>query len=581
MKNRKLLALAVALLVAQLAARGAVAWRGGFYWDDLVLAGRAGASSPWSGDSLLRHHDGHFMPAAFLLAGATTKLAPLRWLPAFLELLALQALASLAVLRLLRLILGWRPLVLVLFAWYLFTPLTLPSFAWWSAALNALPLHAGLAWAAGEMILLVRVRPKQRLRHAAGALLAFAAALSFFEKALLIPFFATAVAALSLRVTGHRSPLRTTLRRSRALWLGYALVIAAWAALYLSAPLPKAGLPQPGIVLDALWRTNAQGLVPSAFGGPLLWTRPQPIAALAHPPDLFAAAAAMCALLLVGASLRRVAHAGRIWLMFLGYAAACETMMLLWRINLAPDGRLGLSLRYIADCAVALVAALALIARSARRWRRKRLALPASAVVCCASLVSTASFAQAWSDNPTDDYLDTVRRELASDQSTPLLDQAVPYNVLSWNSYPDNLMSHVFAPVRERPPFASSTPVLRFVDDRGHFLPGQLVYVRAIPQGPVPGCGYRVEPGEAAELPLSGPLLDWEWTAQLNYYASTGGTVAVQLPSGRAQRVPVAAGLHTVFVRLDGGGARLLLRPLSPGLWLCVGAGPVGAVWPK
>lgn len=148
-------------------------------------------------------------------------------------------------------------------------------------------------------------------------------------------------------------------------------------------------------------------------------------------------------------------------------------------------------------------------------------------------------------------------------------------------SYPDNLMSHVFAAVRERPPFATSTTVLHFVDDQGRFVPGQVSSVRTIQQGPVPGCGARVEPQTARALPLDGPLLDWQWTAQLNYFASVDGDVEVRLPTGAAQRVPVASGLHTVFVRLDGAGSAVIVRPITPGLSLCVGSGPVGAVWPR
>ncbi|MGL6236024.1 MAG: hypothetical protein ACRC20_11855 [Segniliparus sp.] len=583
MKRRNLLALAALLLAAQLAVRGQVAWRGGFYWDDLVLAGRSGMGPLWSGDFLLQHHDGHFMPAAFLVAGATTRLAPLRWGLPLAELLLLQALASLAVLRLLRLILGWRPMTLALFAWYVFTPLSLPSFAWWSAALNALPLHAGLAWAAGETLLLARMRTR-RAWHGASALLGFVLALLFFEKALVIPFAATAIAMLSLSVTGHRRPAQAVLWRARWLWPGYALVVAVWAALYFSAAPPRASLPSPQVALSALWRTNTQGLAPAVFGGPLFWSRQPPGSALAHPPAALAVAATAGAALFVARSWLRTPRAGRVWLMFLGYTAVCEATMLLWRTSLDPQIPLGLSLRYIADCAVALVAALALVVRAARRSRRVRGQRPAFALVagaCCASLVSTTTFAQAWADNPTQAYLDTARRELAQDRATPLLDQPVPYGVLSWLSYPDNLMSHVFAAVRERPPFASSTPVLRFLDDQGRLVPGKVDYSRAVEQGPAPGCGYRIDPGDDAQVPLNGSLLSWEWTAQLNYFASADGVVEVRLPTGHAQRVPVSGGLHTVFVRLDGGGRTIMLRPLDPGLSLCLGAGPIGTVWPK
>lgn len=582
MRRRTLLALAALLLAAQLAVRGWVGWRGGFYWDDLVLVGRAGVCPQWSADCLLRRHDGHFMPAAFLAARAATRIAPLHWAPALGELLVLQSLASLAVLRLLWLVLGRRPMTLALFAWYLSTPLTLPSFAWWSAGLNALPLHAGLAWASGETLLLARGR-NGRARHAVCALLSFAAALSFFEKALVIPFVSAAIAALSLQAGGRRSPLSTVLRRTRLLWPGYAVVVAAWAALYCSTAPPDAELPAPRIALEALWRTNGQGLLPAVFGGPLSWARQLPDSALAQPSAGLAAAAASVALLFVAISWSRTPRIRWAWLLLLGHTAICEAAMLLWRTSLDPGAPLGLTLRYTADCAVVLAAVLALLAAAGQprgpdgpRW-----AFVLVAGVCCAGLVSTATFAEVWADNPANAYLGTALRELAKDRATALLDQPVPYDVLSWSSYPDNLMSHVFASVRERPAFGSSTPVLRFMDDRGRLVPGQVSYARAIGQGPVPDCGYRIDQGVQTQVQLSGPLTNWEWTAQLNYAASGDGTVEVRLPTGHARRVPVASGLRTVFVRLDGGGRAILLRPLTPGLSLCLGAGPVGSVWPK
>lgn len=80
-------------------------------------------------------------------------------------------------------------------------------------------------------------------------------------------------------------------------------------------------------------------------------------------------------------------------------------------------------------------------------------------------------------------------------------------------------------------------------------------------------------------LPLDGPLIDWEWTAQLNYFASAAGVVEVGLDrSDDTVTVPVEAGLNQVFVRLYGAGEAIRVRTATPGLELCVGAGPVGSV---
>ena len=95
----------------QLILRAVLAFGGYFYWDDLILIGQAGTHSLLSPDFLFNDHDGHVMPAGFLLAGVLTRLAPLNWFWPALSLVVLQLIASLALVRALRVILGWRPVL--------------------------------------------------------------------------------------------------------------------------------------------------------------------------------------------------------------------------------------------------------------------------------------------------------------------------------------------------------------------------------------------------------------------------------------------------------------------------------------
>ena len=165
------MALAAAVLVAvQLLIRGVLAFRGYFYWDDLILVGRADTHSLLSPSFLFDDHDGHVMPGAFLVAGAITRLAPLTWVGPAISLVVLQLLASLALLRSLYVMLGWRPVLLVPLTFALFTPLGVPGFAWWAAALNSLPMLAALAWVCADAILLVRTGNQ---RYAATGVLAY------------------------------------------------------------------------------------------------------------------------------------------------------------------------------------------------------------------------------------------------------------------------------------------------------------------------------------------------------------------------------------------------------------------------
>ena len=97
---------AAALIALHLVVRAILAFGGYFYWDDLILIGRAGTQNLLSPSFLFDDHDGHVMPAAFLVSGAVTRLAPFSWVLAAVSLVVMQLLASLALLRALWVILG-------------------------------------------------------------------------------------------------------------------------------------------------------------------------------------------------------------------------------------------------------------------------------------------------------------------------------------------------------------------------------------------------------------------------------------------------------------------------------------------
>src|SRR6516165_5992957 len=161
---------AAALIVVQLGIRAVLAFGGYFYWDDLILVGKAGTHGILSASYLFDDHDGHVMPGAFLLAGAITRLAPLNWIGPAISLVVLQLVASLALLRALVVILGWRPALLIPLVFALFTPLAIPGYAWWAAALNSLPMLAAMSWVCADAILLIRTGNQ---RYAATALAAY------------------------------------------------------------------------------------------------------------------------------------------------------------------------------------------------------------------------------------------------------------------------------------------------------------------------------------------------------------------------------------------------------------------------
>ncbi|MCB1290747.1 hypothetical protein [Mycolicibacterium sp.] len=583
-------AAAAALIALHLMVRAVLAFGGYFYWDDLILVGRSGTQPLLSASYLFNDHDGHVMPAAFLLGGVITRLAPLVWTWPAVSLVVLQLIASLALLRALWVILGWRPVLLVPLSFALFTPLALPAFAWWAAALNYLPMVAALAWVCADAILLVRTGNK---RYALTAVLAYGAGLSFFEKSAVIPFAAFTVAALLSHVEGDRAAVRTVWRRGRPLWLAALALTAAWVALYLVVVDQQRWSWDLSMTWDLLSRSVTHGIVPGLVGGPWVWQRWAPASPWAVPPIGVMVLGWLALAAAVATSLLRKQRLGAVWLAAAGYAVACQVPIYLMRSSAFTALELAQTLRYLADLVLmlTLLAAVGICApnRPAPHWldasgRRTAVAASLTAGFVASSLFSTATFFTSWRDNPTKSYITNAVRGLAAaraDSAAPLLDQDVDPLVLQRVVGPESLASHMFALIRDRPEFARSTPRLRMFDTAGNVVDADVTWVRRIVPGPEPQCGYFVEPGDPVRMPLDGPLLPAEWTAELNYLANTEGSLTVSLPVGPETSVAVKPGLNRVYVRLSGAGDTVVARADTAALAVCLASGPVGYLAPR
>ncbi|ORW72450.1 hypothetical protein AWC23_10415 [Mycobacterium saskatchewanense] len=581
---------AAVLIAVQLGVRAAVAFGGYFYWDDLILIGKAGTHNLLSPSYLFDDHDGHVMPGAFLLAGLIIRLAPLDWTWPAISLLALQLLASLALLRALYVVLGWRPALLAPLTFALFTPLTVPAFAWWAAALNSLPMLAALAWVCGDAILLVRTGDR---RYAATGVLAYLGGLLFFEKAAVIPFVAFAVTALLHHVRGDTSALRAVWRAGIRLWAPALALTVAWIALYLAVVNQRRWSFDLSMTGDLLWRSITHGIVPGLAGGPWHWDRWAPASPWATPPPAVMALGwlVLAAALAVSLARKRV---GALWLTAAGYAVACQVPIYLMRSSKQTALELAQTLRYLPDLAVvlALLAAVAVAAPnrpSAPRWldpsprRTAVAAVGAAALFAASSLYSTATFLTSWRDNPAEPYLRNARAGLAAAHAAsnvPLLDQEVDPLVLQRVAAPENLASHLFGLLRDRPEFATATTQLRMIDSSGRLIPARVTWIRTIVPGPMPRCGYFAQPDRPARLLLDGPLLPADWTVELNYLANSDGSMTLSLTQGPDVKVPVHPGLNRVFARLPGAGDAVTVRANTTALSLCLASGPVGFVAP-
>ncbi|OBB47175.1 hypothetical protein A5752_24345 [Mycobacterium sp. 852002-51961_SCH5331710] len=573
----------------QLAIRAVLAFGGYFYWDDLILIGRAGTQSLLSPAYLFDDHDGHVMPGAFLVAGVITLIAPLNWVGPAISLLILQLLVSLALLRTLHVILGWRPVLLLPLTFALFTPLAVPGFAWWAAALNSLPMLAAMAWVCGDAILLVRTGDR---RHAVTALLVYVGGLLFFEKSAVIPFVAFAVTALLCHVTGSGS-VKAVWRRGIRLWVPSLVVTAGWVGVYLIVVDQKRWTLDLAMTWDLLARSVTHGIVPGLVGGPWDWQRWAPASPWATPQATVMVLGWTALAAAVAVTVLRKRRIVPVWLVAAGYAVACQVPIYLMRASQFTALELAQTLRYLPDLVVvlALLAAVGLCApnREGTRWMdasrcRTALICVLTSAFTASSLYSTATFLTAWRDNPAQAYLRNALSGLttAARMSTaPMLDQEVDPMVLQRVVGPENRASHMFALVRDRPEFASATTELRMFDHTGRVVDAKVTWVRSIVPGPQPDCGYLVQPETEVRMPLDGPLLPADWTAEINYLANSDGSMMMSLSEGHEVKVPVRPGLNRVFVRLPGAGDAINVRANTAALSVCIASGPVGFVAPK
>ncbi|MBI2700450.1 hypothetical protein [Mycobacterium gordonae] len=580
----RVVAVAAALIITQLGVRAVLAFGGYFYWDDLILIGRAGTQGLFSPSYLFDDHDGHVMPGAFLVAGVIIRMAPLVWTWPAISLVVLQLLASLALLRALYVILGWRPVLLIPLTFALFTPLGVPGFAWWSAALNSLPMLAALAWVCGDAVLLVRTGNQ---RYAVTGVLAYLGGLLFFEKAAVIPFVAFAVVALLCHVSGAPG-LRAAWRGGVRLWVASLALTACWVALYLTVVNQRRWSSDLAMTWALLRRSITHGIVPGLAGGPWDWARWAPASPWATPPLPVMLLGWLVLVAVLAVSLLRKRRIGWVWLTAAGYAVACQVPIYLMRSSRFTALELAQTLRYFPDLVfvLALLAAVAFTApnrEGSGRLDSSPLRTALTSLVALAflasSLYSTATFLTSWRDNPAEPYLKNAEAGLAR-ADAPLLDQEVDPLVLQRVAWPENLTSHMFALLRDRPEFTSATTQLRMLNSKGQLVAARVTWVRTITPGPVPQCGYFAQPDQPTRLVLDGPLLPADWTVELNYLGNSDGSMLLALSEGPEVKVPVHPGLNRVYVRLPGAGDAISVRAGTAALSLCLASGPVGFLAP-
>jgi hypothetical protein len=600
------LTLAVVLLVAaQLAVRAWVGYAGFFSLDDYVFYTRA-ATMPWHDpDLLLTAYNGHLMPGAMLWVWLSTAAAPLDFATVVTTCLVLQVLVDVLLWRVLVALFGRRWELLVPFAVFCGTTLTLPATVWWAAALNQLPQQLFMLLAL--LAHLAHVRTGRR-RFVLLGVLAVAAGLTFSEKtALAMPLVLVLTWGFLVEGRWWRA-LVTTIRRYWLTWAAYTALAVPYVVYYLvTVPSPArsgVGVVETVELVDVSLR---RAVLPGLVGGPWTWEPLGVVDSLADPHPLGQLAAVLVVVGVVVVTVRRHVGAGRAWLAAGAFLAVELLLLLGTRVPVVGVEPVAAEYRYFTDLGLVAAVCLALATLPVRlrphrgaalELRRRPGARPLAdllpdgvpagglvgvvAVALVASgAASAATYRERWAANPGRDYVGNARAALPSTtDDTVLYDGVVPSAVVWQLLWPANLPSRLLEPVGLRhtrfEEGLSTDRLVAFTAD-GHLEPAEITGPES-PPGPEPGCGWPVGPS-GTDVPIPGDLFSWDWVVRISYDATADGEVLVEAGDTEVT-VPVDEGAHHVDVAVTGEVPEVALTSSTTDLRLCVDDVVVGLPQP-
>jgi hypothetical protein len=599
---------ASALLLVQFGLRAWSGYRGFFYIDDFAFTGRA-ARYGLSAKLLFTDYNSHVMPGSFVWVWATTSLWPLQFGPVMTVALLLQLLLGVVVYRLLVQLFGHRLGVLVVFAVFVLTPITLPAFLWWAAALNQLPQQLAMATA---LLWHVRYLRTGRLRWGIAGVVAIGLGLLFSEKTLLAVLLIAAYSVFYAAPGRWWPRLKTAWRDHWAVWLGYLVLTVAYAAYYvLAVPAPARRQATGGNAASVAGSAMSHALAPGLLGGPWSW-RPVGFAgAVAGPGPVATWISCIACLMLIVWTIVWSHRAVFAWVLVFGYIALDVALVASSRATLVGP-TIGDEYRYFTD--VGLVAALGLglallpitgtftrgavqrlrpresVRAATRRalsdqfgWSGGRTAGRAVVVAVlvlgyiASSTVSLVRYDRFWHPNPARPYLTTAQAELeTAPRSLVLFDDTVPQEVAWGPIYPYNRYSLFFAPLEGAPktlkPGESSNQLAVF-DKTGHLRLVSILGVHGVP-GPRPQCGWRVG-ARPVTIDLQGRTGASPGVLRIGYIANGDGVLEVSA-GATEQQVPMQYGLHAVFLLVHGATDAVTLRVNTGGSALCTDEVAIG-----
>lgn len=587
--GNRVIALAVVMIVAQLGFRAWAVYGSWFQLDDFTFMSRL-ASRPMDFDMLAVGHAGHLMPFGFVLSWANMQVDPLAWALPATELLIMQAVASVGVLVLLVSAFGRRLGILVPLAIYLFTVLSLPAFVWWAAGVNQIPLQIAIGWAGWTHLNYLRTR---RTGWLVATVAITVGALGFYEKTLLIYAF-FAFLALAYFATGDLlARMRHIIRTYRAGVIAHSVVVVAYVPFYVEYGLnfdPNRANAEP--LLPVFLNVVAVAYGTGVVGGPLQWTHPSEIFSLPDPTQLLN----LFALAVVGAIVYEISRsrlrAKRAWILPALFLGPSVLLLAGGRTSfVGPD--LALDYRYqtelAAITAVALGLALFPLRGATEQVEVTRtssfLDLPVrvgvtTAVVAALGIYSSTTYALHWnSGDTTKRYFAALESSLADvDEPVPLVDAAVPEEVVGALTFPYNLASNALHMHAEKTRYPSaSTDELRIVAPDGEIRPVVIDPLRT-GVGAQTGCPYPARFGRAS-VKLDAPVFGTGWWVRVSYAADGDSPLVVR--AGDERHEPGAVkGLHSLFFEASGEFQTIEFSGLDPDVTFCITEAELGVPVP-
>ncbi|MEU4831979.1 hypothetical protein [Streptosporangium sp. NPDC023615] len=581
-RGRRVLAAALALVVAQLAWRATILNRGGFFGDDLNMIGRATAE-PFDLGYLFGVYSAHVMPVGMIANKLIVVFGAYDWTVTAAALLLLQLAASLAVYRMLRVLFGTRWAILVPFALYLFSPLALPAFYWWAAAVQALPLQIAIALSVASHVTFLR--SGRRADALVTGLWFLFGLCSFHLKAVF------AIPLLLVLVTVLYFPARERLRSLTTAFGAYAAMAGAYSILFVLQldRLHGQSVETPGaeVAGRAVARMLGVTFPVLAAGGPGNWW----YKFYAVPPPLMIGAAWTLVAAVVAVTLFFRRGAWKAWLILAVYLPVLMVPILAGR---AFDRALGEEARYLADAVPVLALCLALatlpLLGEARPYRRR---VPARGAVraACVTLAVAVTALSVYSGEryvagtepgraEIRAYLASVRATLAAaPPGTDVYPQKTPYDRFGFGYGDEGLSNLTLSPLAPpelaalmRNPRPAAAPFV--LDPTGRRLvPARLTgpYVAA-PGGCFPQRGGVI----------SLPLVHRGGVVVLGLdYRSTARTAAYVRVGGQEVEVVFEQGAGKIHIPFTEPGRSVRVEVLSAEAQVCVTGGLFGGPTPR